>query len=594
MKRLFGWAFAVAALSLGTGSQDAQAQQTCAAGSTVTTTAGQVCGPQQGSLFTYMGVPYAKPPIPANGLRWQPPTAASSWQGVLQAINAGPVCAQGSPPRPGSSEDCLYLNVWTPSPAVTNGQALPVMVFIHGGAFVIGSGSEPLYNGASLAETGNAVVVTLNYRLGALGFLAADKAPDGKAGPVPANLGIQDQNFALQWVQANIKAFGGDPAKVTIFGESAGAMSVGLHLYAVPKSAPLFRAAIMESNPMSVQYRTPTQGSKDGSTYLKMLCAQAGWKKCAPTVAQLQTASLDQVMAAQTAYSGQGSSLWRIIRSGFPEALPWTPVVDGTFVTGQPLDGYAKGMPSKPTLFGTNADEGAIFAGIACAGEATTNGIPNPNTAQLAQCIPAGKTSSPLNPTMYGEAIAGLFKPINEPRITGFKNAAGAQPYKASAATGTSFYNGTAQTFASVINDQSFQCGNLQSANAALKQAPNNPIWAYRFAQPPLFNSYPTVPTQACAPGNGQVCHGNELPYVFNTLNQFVQPVPAADAALAQAMGQAWTSFAANLTPPAGWTRYAANGQVQLFQGSGGTMAPGPAQSSNCTALWDKVSPRTP
>ena len=197
-------------------------------------------------LDEFKGIPYAAAPLGA--LRWKPPQPVAAWQGVRAAGHFGPRCMQ----RPlfgdmvfrsaGMSEDCLYLNVWTPAHA--RGGKLPVLVYFYGGGFVGGDGSELRYDGASLARRG-IVTVTVNYRLGPLGFLHLEPF-GGEAWAGTANLGLADQTLALRWVREHAEAFGGDPARVTIFGESAGAMSVATHL-ARPSASGLFHRAIAQS-----------------------------------------------------------------------------------------------------------------------------------------------------------------------------------------------------------------------------------------------------------------------------------------------------------------------------------------------------------
>src|SRR3954465_4731032 len=198
-------------------------------------------------VMVFRGIPYAAPPV--GDLRWKPPQAPARWQGVRAARDLGHNCMQHQPYgdidpfAAGASEDGLYLNVWTKS--LDNRAPRPVMVWIHGGGFFAGFGGEERHNGARLAQKG-AVVVTLNYRLGPFGFFAhpalAAESPHHAAG----NYGLLDQIAALQWVKRNIARFGGDPSRVTIFGESAGGMSVG-SLIASPLAKGLFQRAILES-----------------------------------------------------------------------------------------------------------------------------------------------------------------------------------------------------------------------------------------------------------------------------------------------------------------------------------------------------------
>jgi para-nitrobenzyl esterase len=209
----------------------------------VRTSAGLIRGQVAADYRLFQGIPYAAPPL--GPLRWQPPQPAAPWTGLRDASKAGPQCMQEGRGSRTTSEDCLTLNVWTP-PAAGGGKR-PVMVWIHGGGFV--NGSADIYNSRWLAAQGHIVVVTLNYRLGALGFLAH---PSLGTGNNIGNYGLADQQAALRWVRNNIVNFGGDPAKVTIAGESAGGMSVCDHLVA-PGSAGLFRAAIIASAPCSAQ-----------------------------------------------------------------------------------------------------------------------------------------------------------------------------------------------------------------------------------------------------------------------------------------------------------------------------------------------------
>ncbi|WP_158818905.1 carboxylesterase/lipase family protein [Methylocapsa sp. S129] len=209
-----------------------------------------------GAVAHYLGVPFAAAPI--AGLRWRPPQAVAPWQGVLETIHAAPACPQPLPP-PGSfyqneffrtserqSEDCLYLNVWTP--AHGRDEKLPVMVWFYGGGFVQGSGSLPSFDGEALARRG-VIVVTINYRLGPLGFLALPALDRESSDHVSGNYGLLDMIAALRWVQDDAAAFGGDSDNVTIFGQSAGAFGVNA-MMASPLAHGLFRRAIVESYPM--------------------------------------------------------------------------------------------------------------------------------------------------------------------------------------------------------------------------------------------------------------------------------------------------------------------------------------------------------
>ena len=218
-----------------------------AKGSVVHAPAGAVEGEERHGVLVFRGLPYALPPV--GELRWKPPVSMPAWSGVRDATSFGPACVQ-PPPLPGSiyasppkkmSEDCLYLNIWTPKGA----EAAPVLVWIHGGALRAGSANEAMYDGTRLAERG-VVVVSINYRLGPLGWLAHPQLSAESPHGVSGNYGLLDQIEALRWVNRNIAAFGGDPSNVTIAGESAGALSV-MYLMASPAARGLFHKAIAQS-----------------------------------------------------------------------------------------------------------------------------------------------------------------------------------------------------------------------------------------------------------------------------------------------------------------------------------------------------------
>ena len=217
----------------------------CAPGTTTQTTSGPVCGIAVNGVNEWLGIPYAAPPV--GNLRWQPPQPPAPWTTTLQATAFASECAQEFPGFPsGGSEDCLYVNVWRPADGSSN---LPVMVHIHGGGFVIGSGQS---DNTLLATTGHEVIVSMNYRLGIFGFLA-----DSAFGTHSGDYGLQDQQAALRWVQHNITAFGGDPGNVTIFGESAGGSSVCDQI-ASPTAAGLFEHGISTSGEYNTLLGSPT------------------------------------------------------------------------------------------------------------------------------------------------------------------------------------------------------------------------------------------------------------------------------------------------------------------------------------------------
>jgi para-nitrobenzyl esterase len=265
-------------------------------------------------VTVYRGVPYAAPPIGA--LRWMAPAPVAAWTGVRRADKFGPRCVQGTAGLAGNSEDCLYLNVWTKGAGKR-----PVMLWLHGGGFTGGAGSQALFDGEMLAAKG-AVVVTINYRLGVFGFFAAKE--------LTGNFGLLDSIEALQWVRKNIAALGGDPENVTVFGESAGATMAGC-LTASPLAKGLFRRAIAESGNFTRDLMRLERAQSAGAQLLE--------KTGATSVEELRMKTASEIME-----SGRGTG----------------PIVDGIVLTRQPVEIYEQGKANAvDLLLGSNSDEGA-------------------------------------------------------------------------------------------------------------------------------------------------------------------------------------------------------------------------------------------
>ena len=306
----------------------------------VETKEGRLQGVDEGGLSVFRGVPFAQPPVGA--LRFRPPQPAEPWSGVRVCDTFGFVAPQpqgqamaGQGTAEEQNEDCLFLNVWTP--ACDDG-ARPVMVWIHGGAFVTGSGSGAFYRGQHLAARGDVVVVTINYRLGALGFLAHPDLLDEETG-ASGNWGLLDQVAALQWVQANIHLFGGDPTNVTIFGESAGSMSVSC-LVGSPLAQGLFRRAIAQSGgPNGVPMTTATKKAEE-------LCALVG----VDDVRALREVDVADVLVAQTKL--------QLEAAGSGAGMAMAPTIDGGLLPEHPLTAIEGGVAEgKELLVGTNLEE---------------------------------------------------------------------------------------------------------------------------------------------------------------------------------------------------------------------------------------------
>ncbi|HZW26829.1 MAG TPA: carboxylesterase family protein [Trueperaceae bacterium] len=350
---------ALAAAIAMSGTADAQPGDAACGGPLVNTSSGPLCGLEvpayDGADVTvqaFLGVPYAETTAGAN--RWRPPVPRAPWTAPLLAHDHGPPCPQAAdellPQRDEPSEDCLHLSVWTPA---ADGAGRPVIVYLYGGAFVNGSTVALLYedgplvyDGARLAATQDVVVVTLNYRVGALGFLAG-------VGGLEGNYGLRDQQLAMRWVKENAAAFGGDPERVTLAGQSAGAMSVTAHLTAVPSSTGLFSAAIVMSNPAGLPYKDMTEARRVGEAFARA----AGCPRRGDPVACLRALPVEEVLETQT----RRLVVTSVLRSGVDGLLLWSPVVDGEFLVGVPIgEAFASGY-DVPAMIGTTTGEGVIF-----------------------------------------------------------------------------------------------------------------------------------------------------------------------------------------------------------------------------------------
>jgi para-nitrobenzyl esterase len=556
--------------------------------------AGKVCGlaieapaKTDRDLYSYRGIPYALPPVAE--LRWAAPEPYPRWNHLRPATSFGAICPQDG--VTGDSEDCLFLNIWTPRAAVDRGKRLPVMVFIHGGYFVYGAGSLPIYDGAYLAASGNVVVVTLNYRLGSLGFLAVPEL--GLTG----NYGILDQRLALRWVAKNIAAFGGDPRKVTIFGESSGAMSVGLHLFSIPADRGRFRAAIMESNPLAIPYPSLlAQVEAKWQEFRLALCFEANLPlNCTFDLPALRALPLAVIESADGDYESLTDVVGRLqVPTPIANILPWTPIVDGqifpgeTLIQNQPYQGFYKGpngrAKPKPYLIGVNRDEGALFADL------------------------ANQVSGGILPSQYQTLLETVFGTSAAAAIVGF-TAGGDRPYDPTdQGTLPPWFASSppAAAVSTLINDFAFRCGSFLATDNVVATPGAKPVHAYLFAQAPIYSSDGST---ACAPfpadpGIQNACHSFELPYVFNTLSATnAALIPPANARLARRIARHWTDFARTLDPGPGWRHYRAtsapggNNIEILSTGSDTTGAlPVPADplaASNCTALWAAQPPFT-
>jgi|WetSurMetagenome_2_1015567.scaffolds.fasta_scaffold145252_1 para-nitrobenzyl esterase len=315
----------------------------------VDTKSGKLQGTFENGLYIFRGIPFANPPV--GDLRWAPPHPMKPWSGIRLAEKFGTICPQLIMPSviPGrksseepQNEDCLFLNIWTPG---LDDHKRAVMVWIHGGAFTNGSGSSPTTPGETLANRGGIVMVTINYRLGALGFLNL-KEVTGEKIPATGNEGFLDQVAALQWVRDNIAAFGGDPDNVTVFGESAGAESIGA-LLAMKEAKGLFQKAILQSGASKAQ---PIPQSVAAAGNFVGQLGLTGKDVDALLALPVDAIKKAQLKLAEAAASGvSGGNLG--------------PVQDGKILKGVPLDTVAQGSAREVTvLAGSNLEEGKLFA----------------------------------------------------------------------------------------------------------------------------------------------------------------------------------------------------------------------------------------
>ncbi|MEA4900173.1 carboxylesterase/lipase family protein [Desulfitobacterium sp.] len=302
----------------------------------VETCSGKVKGERVGDVSVWKGIPYAKPPV--GPLRFCPPQEPDTWKGVRETVQFGPFALQPTVWKgiaSGSqSEDCLYLNIWSPD---ADDKLRPVMVWLHGGAYSSGSGSFDMYDGTSFAEHGDVVVVTLNYRLGVFGFLYLAEV-GGEKYATSGNCGLLDQIAALKWVKQNIQAFGGDPHRVTLFGESAGAVSVGI-LLAMPEAKGLFCQAIMESaSNLVISADSAAQTAKKVMDSLN-----------------LQTHEYEKLIDLPA------EELLKVSLN-FPP-MTFCPVLDGLLIPVPPEEAIRKGAAKDiPVICGSNKDEYRLFA----------------------------------------------------------------------------------------------------------------------------------------------------------------------------------------------------------------------------------------
>lgn len=469
----------------------------------VETNAGRVRGFVDRGVNAFKGIPYAAPPL--GPLRWLAPQKVAPWSGVREATAYGSMAIQAEnvfalPPdllklftlggQQKLSEDCLYLNVWTSG--LDAKKKRPVLFWCHGGAFITGSGSSPWSDGANLCRLDDVVVVSFNHRLGALGYLHLEDIAGGDfAGAGTA--GVRDIVAALDWVQENIAAFGGDPGNVTIFGESGGGAKVSV-LMALPSAKGLFHKAIIQSGP-ALQMADREEGTRTARQFLEQVGLDA---KGAGDLRKLPVA---RILAAQNAVQATVS------RSSFADRrrLGFNPVIDGAFFPGGPFAPAAPPVSADvPLMIGSNKDEMTLFLGH----QPWVTGATFDNLAEA---------MTPYLGTRAAEVIAAYRR---------------AEPKMSADRIGLT-----------IVGDLGVRMMSLTIAERKLAQGPAD-VFVYLFAwETPVLG------------GRLRSCHTLEIPFVFSTLEtaELTGDDPAR-LALGERMSRAWIAFARTGNP--GWPAY--------------------------------------
>lgn len=455
----------------------------------VSTTHGQLEGLKRERHDAFFGIPFAAPPTGEG--RFRAPKPPASWSGVRPAKEFGNAARQTGHPIPGfaasgpQDEDCLYLNVFTPA---ADGARRPVLFWIHGGGYTHGTAAEPLYDGGPLATRGDAVVVTINYRLGALGFLHLDDVLPGQG--LSANCGQLDMIAALEWTRDNIEAFGGDPANVTIFGESAGAAAVG-SLLAMPAAKGLFHKAVMQSGSGRASDRAR------GTEIARAVLQELG---IADDPARIRNVPADLILEAQTAVAA------KLGRAAGPI---FGPVIDGVSLHKRPLDALRDGdAASIPVMIGTNRDETKLFA--------STMRREEMDDASLAKAAAASL------PRASAEDVASLIAVYRGSR----------------SAKGLPHTN--LDILDAIQTDSGMRLNCNRAALAQVAHQPNTYNYLFTYASPARGGSLGS-------------CHALEMPFVFGTTNaptqdRFAGTGPDVERLSANMM-DAWLSFARSSSP---------------------------------------------
>ena len=544
----------------------AMAGAASAAPAIVQTAGGPVLATPRGAMTSWFAIPFAAPPV--GDLRWRPPAPPAPWTAPIAKAASAPPCLQTgrSPFRSADeTEDCLYLDVHAPSAAAEGGKPLPVMVWIHGGAF--NTGGVRSYADPSPLVSKGVIVVTLAYRLGAIGFLAHPALRDAEG--ADGDYGMMDQQAALRWVRANIAAFGGDAGNVTIFGESAGGFSVLAHL-ASPLSKGLFDKAIIESGAYGVAGQmTQAEAERRGAAAIDKTLAEAG-VDAGPACAGAK-ATADCLRALPVAV------VKARLMNDFADAVPLlVPSIDGKVLPRTIREIFAAGADNKvPVINGANHDENRLFVAIGEMVARFSAKPPNfdPADRRFLMTAEAYRTDAERTAAQTGvaaEDLTGRYYPLSaygpDPVLA---------PSLAVAAAGT---------------DATFSC-NAANVSARLV-AQGAPVWMYEFRDrtaPPILGTFGGKYVLSLPMG---AAHASELAFLFNGADLGDEP----HKALRQAMSTYWTNFARSSDPNGAgaptWAPYKA-GAIQVLDlaaagGVRGVPATAFLDDHQCRTAWAK------
>lgn len=500
---------------------------------------GTVVGKLSGQVMHFIGIPYAKEPI--RELRWSAPEAPEPWDEPLATSRAGHACIQGGKPTGvfgAKSEDCLNLNIWAPD---TPGRH-PVMVWIHGGGFLIGANSESQYNGANLAKQENIVVVSMNYRLSYFGFLAFPPFDTQPFHNVEGNQGLMDQAFALQWIQNNIENFGGDPDNVTLFGQSAGSISTCL-LLASPKTTGLFHRVIMQSGACDTfPTQTIAKAQLVGSNFLKAVgCSRYS-----------EPITCARRRAPRNIWGGLGVGGNELLGK-YPAEWAFVPAatIGGAFLPDTPMNLIERKVHSAniEMIIGTTVNEASLFLGA---------------------------KAMPEDEEQYLALLADYYP---------------ADPQKVSRWYPLDDFTNSGEAVSQIVTDVAFTCAAKRMADLWSR---GNDVYLYQFSQPvsaPLME-FLTIGWRDNAPDLG-IFHTAEIPYVFATSGIPGDFVTEEQLHVKSVVSRYWGSFArtGNPTSPGNtpdWPRYIAS--EQLYMDINSKFTPGVGLRRSYCNFWEGKS----